>query len=134
LFGLDRRWDAACFDSSGYDGAALSGGVGSVCAGDTVGATGVLLPISFGGRIVFQVGRGMPAALHESECAKVRDVLGTSVLGSLSGAWRYAHVTALRGDKVNPQGLGMEKVVSEDSLRRISLGSSGQRSILRFRA
>jgi hypothetical protein len=46
------------------------------------------------------------------------DVLGTSVLGILSGAYRYAHVTALRGDKVNPNGLGMEKVVSEDSLRR----------------
>ena len=29
------------------------------------------------------------------------------VLASLSGAWRYAHVTALRGDQVNPQGLGM---------------------------
>ena len=28
------------------------------------------------------------------------------------------HVTALRGERVNPQGLGMEKVVSEDSLRR----------------
>lgn len=48
----------------------------------------------------------------------VRDVLGTAVLGILSGACRYAHVTALRGDQVNPQGLGMEKVVSEDSLRR----------------
>lgn len=48
----------------------------------------------------------------------VRDVLGTSVLAILSGACRYAHVTALRGDQVNPQGLGMAKVVSEDSLRR----------------
>ena len=48
----------------------------------------------------------------------VRDVLGTAVLGILSGACRYAHVSALRGDQVNPQGLGMEKVVSEDSLRR----------------
>jgi hypothetical protein len=47
------------------------------------------------------------------------DLLGTWVLASLSGAWRYAHVTALRGDRVNPQGLGMEKVVSEDSLRRV---------------
>lgn len=46
------------------------------------------------------------------------DLLGTWVLASLSGAWRYAHVTALRGDRVNPPGLGMEKVVSEDSLRR----------------
>lgn len=48
----------------------------------------------------------------------VGDVLGTSVLAILSGACRYAHVSALRGDRVNPQGLGMEKVVSEDSLRR----------------
>ena len=32
----------------------------------------------------------------------VRDVLGTSVLAILSGACRYAHVTALRGDQVNP--------------------------------
>lgn len=48
----------------------------------------------------------------------VADVLGTWVLGSLGGASRYAHVTALRGDSVNPQGLGMTKVVSEDSLRR----------------
>lgn len=48
----------------------------------------------------------------------VRDVLGTAVLAILSGASRYAHVTALRGDQVNPQGLGMQKVISEDSLRR----------------
>jgi hypothetical protein len=48
----------------------------------------------------------------------LKDLLGTWVLASLSGAWRYAHVTALRGDRVNPPGLGMEKVVSEDSLRR----------------
>lgn len=48
----------------------------------------------------------------------VADVLGTSVLAVLSGAYRYAHVTGLRGDKVNLRGLGMERVVSEDSLRR----------------
>jgi hypothetical protein len=48
----------------------------------------------------------------------LKDLLGAWVLASLSGAWRYAHVTALRGDRVNPQGLGMEKVASEDSLRR----------------
>jgi len=48
----------------------------------------------------------------------VADVLGTSVLAILSGAYRYAHVSALRGDQVNPPGLGMAKVVSEDSLRR----------------
>jgi len=55
----------------------------------------------------------------------LKDVLGTWVLASLSGAWRYAHVTALRGDRVNPQGLGMEKVVSEDSLRRAFADQDG---------
>jgi len=43
---------------------------------------------------------------------RLKDLLGTWVLASLSGAWRYAHVTALRGDRVNPLGLGMEKVVA----------------------
>ena len=51
---------------------------------------------------------------------RVPDLLGTWVLANLSGACRYAHVTALRGDKVNPPGLGMEQVVSEDRLRRAS--------------
>ena len=59
-----------------------------------------------------------PLRYHSPNAPAVRDVLGTSVLAILSGACRYAHVTALRGDQVNPQGLGMEKVVSEDSLRR----------------
>lgn len=49
---------------------------------------------------------------------KKRDVLGTALLGVLAGCWRDAHVTALRGDAVNPPLLGMTKVVSEDALRR----------------
>jgi hypothetical protein len=32
--------------------------------------------------------------------------------------WRYAHISALRGDGVNPELLGMSKVASEDSVRR----------------
>lgn len=59
-----------------------------------------------------------PLRYTSSNAPEVRDVLGTSVLSILSGACRYAHVTALRGDQVNPPGLGMGKVVSEDSLRR----------------
>ena len=59
-----------------------------------------------------------PLRYNSPNAPAVRDVLGTSVLAILSGACRYAHVSALRGDQVNPQGLGMEKVVSEDSLRR----------------
>jgi hypothetical protein len=57
----------------------------------------------------------------------VADVLGTSVLAILSGACRYAHVTALRGDQVNPRGLGMKQVVSEDSLRRAFRGQERER-------
>ena len=62
--------------------------------------------------------RECPLRYTSPNAPALQDVLGTWVLGTLSGAWRYAHVTAIRGDKVNSQGLGMEKVVSEDSLRR----------------
>jgi hypothetical protein len=47
-----------------------------------------------------------------------RDVLGTAMLSVLAGCWRYAHITALRGDSVNPPLLGMKRVVSEDAVRR----------------
>ena len=47
-----------------------------------------------------------------------RDVLGTLMLGLLAGHRRYAHITALRGDALAAQALGMNKIVSEDALRR----------------
>jgi Transposase DDE domain group 1 len=47
-----------------------------------------------------------------------RDVLGTVMLSVLAGHWRYAHMTALRCDPVNPPLLGMAKLVSEDAVRR----------------
>jgi hypothetical protein len=47
-----------------------------------------------------------------------RDVLGTLLLGLLAGHRRYAHITALRGDAVAAAALGMNRVVSEDALRR----------------
>ena len=47
-----------------------------------------------------------------------RDLLGTWLLLILEGHRRYAHVTAIRGDGVNPGLLGMTKVISEDALRR----------------
>jgi hypothetical protein len=61
---------------------------------------------------------GCPLRYRSPNAPLVGDVLGTSVLAILSGACRYAHVAALRGDQVNPPGLGMDQVVSEDSLRR----------------
>jgi len=47
-----------------------------------------------------------------------RDILGTVLLSVLAGHWRYAHISAIRADGVNPPLLGMGKVVSEDSVRR----------------
>lgn len=61
---------------------------------------------------------GCPLRYTSPNAPLVGDVLGTAVLAILSGACRYAHVAVLRGDQVNPPGLGMDKVVSEDSLRR----------------
>jgi hypothetical protein len=51
-----------------------------------------------------------------------RDVLGTILLAVLAGHWRYAHISAIRGDGVNPGLLGMTKVASEDSVRRALKG------------
>ena len=65
-----------------------------------------------------------PLRYRSPNAPRRADVLGTWVLATLSGAWRYAHVTSLRGDRVNPPGLGMEKVVSEDSLRRAFVGQA----------
>jgi hypothetical protein len=47
-----------------------------------------------------------------------RDLLGTVLLSVLAGHRRYAHITALRSDPVNPPLLGMKKVLSEDAVRR----------------
>src|SRR5712691_864318 len=47
-----------------------------------------------------------------------RDVLGTVLLSVLAGHRRYAHITTLRCDPVNPPLLGMGKAVSEDAVRR----------------
>ena len=57
-----------------------------------------------------------------------RDVLGTILLAVLAGHWRYAHISAIRGDGVNPGLLGMTKVASEDSVRRALKGMDVERS------
>jgi hypothetical protein len=59
-----------------------------------------------------------PLAWTSPNAPSKRDVLGTVLLSVLSGHQRYAHINALRGDGVNPELLGMTKVVSEDSVRR----------------
>jgi len=59
-----------------------------------------------------------PLLLTSPNAPSKRDLLGTVLLSVLAGHWRYAHITSLRCDPVNPSLLGMTKVVSEDSVRR----------------
>ncbi len=66
--------------------------------------------------------RECPLRYESANAPEVVDVLGTMVLGVLSGQRRYAHLNAMRADSVNPRGLGMSAVCSEDSVRRAFLG------------
>jgi hypothetical protein len=47
-----------------------------------------------------------------------REVLGTLLLSILAGHHRYAHITGIRMDGVNPGLLGIGRVLSEDAVRR----------------
>src|ERR1700729_3854710 len=65
-----------------------------------------------------------PLLLSSPNAPRKRDLLGTVLLSVLAGHRRYAHITALRCDRVNPPLLGMRKGVSED-LGRPCLGQIG---------
>lgn len=58
-----------------------------------------------------------PLAYPSPNAPGKAEVLGTGMLLILSGHRRYAHVTGIRCDGVNPGLLGMRKVISEDALR-----------------
>lgn len=62
--------------------------------------------------------RTCPLRFSSPNAPELTDLLGTITLAILAGQNRYAHVAGLRADTVNPQGLGMRKVCSEDSVRR----------------
>jgi hypothetical protein len=59
-----------------------------------------------------------PLQLSSPNAPNPRDILGTILLSVLSGHTRYSHITTVRADKVNAPLLGMNKIVSEDSVRR----------------
>src|ERR1700757_2691326 len=59
-----------------------------------------------------------PLVYTSGNAPAVRDVVGTALLGILAGHWRYAHLTALRGDSVSAALLGLGRVMSEDAVRR----------------
>ena len=56
-----------------------------------------------------------PLHYTSNNAPKKVNVLGSLFLSILSGHNRYAHLAALRGDTVNTQLLGMDKVVSDSS-------------------
>lgn len=62
--------------------------------------------------------KACPLHYTSPNASRVRDVLGTLMLGILSGSKRYAHLAGIRGDQVAAQALGLSKIVSEDSVRR----------------
>lgn len=59
-----------------------------------------------------------PMSYTSPNAPDTKDVPGTWLLSILDGQWRYAHITGLRGDSVAPGILGMNKIVSDESLRR----------------
>ena len=61
---------------------------------------------------------GCPLQFSSNNAPELTNLLGTITLAILAGQHRYSHVTGLRADTVNPAGLGMTKVCSEDSVRR----------------
>lgn len=61
---------------------------------------------------------GCPLAYASNNAPDKRDVLGTAVCGIVNGAWRYAHLSHLKGDRLCAGMLGLGGFVSEDSVRR----------------
>ena len=55
-----------------------------------------------------------PLSLSSPNAPRKRDLLGTVLLSVLAGHRRYAHITALRCDRVNPPLLGMRKGSTQD--------------------
>ena len=55
-----------------------------------------------------------PLTFSSPNAPSKHDLLGTVLLSILSGHYRYAHITALRCDAVNPRLLGMKAAGHEE--------------------
>jgi hypothetical protein len=62
--------------------------------------------------------RDCPLQYSSPNAPPKADILGTVLLAVLAGHKRYAHITTIRGDRVLPELLGMQRVRSEDAVRR----------------
>src|ERR1700720_3792857 len=92
--------------------------VGRDGAGDAIRPIAVLHRVPEAGRVVRWLGSGLPLVAEQPECPAPARSACTVLLSVLAGHRRYAHITALRCDRVNPLLLGMRKVLSEDAVRR----------------
>ena len=59
-----------------------------------------------------------PLEYKSNNASGKREVLATLLLSVLAGHQRYAHITAIRQDGINPTLLGVSGFVSEDTARR----------------
>lgn len=88
------------------------------------------LPVTREGQLIFffqflnsggrwsQLLADCPLVYHGNRGSGATNVFGTLLLSVLNGHFRYAHINSVRGDGVNPPLIGMNKVVSEDTVRR----------------
>ncbi|MDI6774354.1 MAG: hypothetical protein QME60_03020 [Verrucomicrobiota bacterium] len=63
------------------------------------------------GGLMDRLCRNTPLAYTSPNAPEERDVMGTIVLSALNGQTRYAHINALRGDRVSAEVLRVSKVV-----------------------
>lgn len=59
-----------------------------------------------------------PLEYTSNNAPEVKDILGTVMLSVMSGHTRYSHMQSLYGDPVATELLGLNKIVSHDSVQR----------------
>lgn len=59
-----------------------------------------------------------PLEYKSNNAPKVKDILGTMMLSLLSGHNRYSHIGSLYGDTASAELLGIDKIMSHDSVER----------------
>jgi hypothetical protein len=79
------------------------------------------------GGLLVRLCKDTPLDYSSHNAPKERDVFGTILLSVLNGQTRYSHINSLRGDRVGAEVLGIEKIVSEDSVRRAFKRASPQK-------